>query len=527
MKYFWALVITIIISTPLAAQNQQGGIAIRFGIDTLYSNKQPLISWVLKGSPAEKAGLRAGHYIFFINNFDCQGKTPEEISNYIRGDVNSVMTIKYSGTAYANEFQLKECQVVRKKVTKTANGDVALCLEGDCDNGQGKLLINGETFEGTFKDGKFNGDFTIVRNNGKVEQKLGKDGEWLLQGKQKIENEFGRIEEATYVAGKREGEVIYTFTSGKKLVCNYKNGELQPGGTILFQNSMMPKLGKYEGEFVLSDENALPNGIGKYTFSDGTTYETEFIDGKNKPNVLITTTDPSGTVKYEVLNDKGDLVKTDAQGNIANAATTVAKPNETAEVKEQVKPKAEPKPKPEPKPKAEPKPKPEPKPKKEPKKKEEPKAEIAEMKPTPATEVENKNVSGDEIEQPTPAPGVDDVSGELYLVDFVNKMTDKLVGDGYNIVKKYKAPYCKSYSQMYTLQAGKTYNIYMFTQTQNMPVVRIDYGLEPEVNCKNLQLKPNRWLSTSSFTTTKEGSVLINVLTGINDCDEMWLLITN
>jgi hypothetical protein len=525
MKYFWALLLAFTLGTTIvAAQGQQGGIAIRFNIDTAYGNKQPMISWVMKGSPAEKAGLRPGHYIFFINDFDCHDKTAEQISNSIRGDVNSVLTVKYSGSAYANEFQLKECQVVRKKVNKNAAGDVTLCMEGDCDNGKGKLLVNGETYEGTFKEGKYDGDFTIIRANGKTEQKKGVNGEWLLQGKQRIENEFGRIEEATYVNGKREGEVTYIFTSGKKLTCTYKDGQLQPSGTVYFENSMMPKLGKYEGEFKLTDENALPHGKGKYTFSDGTTYETEFEDGKNKKNVLITTIDPTGNTKYEKLTADDKLVLTDANGNLpGEKKVEPEKKPELADVKEkdplivvETPATVVTKPEPKPRPKKEPKKKPEPKPKEEP---------LAVEVKTEPVEVVTPEVVEPVSTEPVKS-NTDEVSGELYLVDFVNKMTDKLTGDGYTIVKKVKAPYCKSYAQMYLLQAGKNYNVYVFTQTLNMPVVSVDYGLTPEVSCKNLQQGPNRWLSNTSFTTTKEGSMLLNILTGINDCDEMWVLIT-
>lgn len=156
------------------------------------------------------------------------------------------------------------------------------CLEGDCQNGKGKLKTIWYTYEGDFKDGKFDGYGKFETINGyqniygyqqkKYEGEF-KNGEFHGEGK--LEKSEGTYE-GGFANGKFHGKGAFTYPTGRVVKGTFENGELKAGTNI----------GCVEGD--------CHKGKGKEVREDGTTYEGEFSGGKLEGKGKLTL--PNGKV---------------------------------------------------------------------------------------------------------------------------------------------------------------------------------------------------------------------------------------
>ena len=126
-------------------------------------------------------------------------------------------------------------------------------VEGEWKNG--KLLkakiyyISGDTYDGTLKNGKYNGYGVFVRK----QRTVGDDD----------------VFEGIWKNGKMHGSGSWTY--GKfSYVGEYKNGQWHGQGTHTNGNG-----NRYEGQFV----KGYMDGLGVYTYANGDRYEGEFVHG--------------------------------------------------------------------------------------------------------------------------------------------------------------------------------------------------------------------------------------------------------
>ena len=154
------------------------------------------------------------------------------------------------------------------------NEDKKECLEGDCQNGKGKLETTWYTYEGDFKDGKLDGEGKFEHNesiDGFHQKYEGGFANDKFHGKGKYEfNDGTGLEkyEGGFANGKFHGEGAYTYPSGRVVKGTWENGEFKSGTNI----------GCVEGD--------CHKGKGKEVWEDGSTYEGEFsggdLEGKGK-----------------------------------------------------------------------------------------------------------------------------------------------------------------------------------------------------------------------------------------------------
>ena len=167
------------------------------------------------------------------------------------------------------------------------------------DKKHGKCLevINGETFEGFYKNGIRDGQCTITYNNkdkftgnlidGKKEgygeqysfsTKMTYKGEFrnnLYEGKGKIINDNGYYYEGGFLAGLRHGDNCLETKAGKrKYVGQFRRDKINGKGIFEWYEGES-KGDIYNGDF----KDDLFDGFGTYQYSDGTIYMGEFKKG--------------------------------------------------------------------------------------------------------------------------------------------------------------------------------------------------------------------------------------------------------
>ena len=171
------------------------------------------------------------------------------------------------------------------------NLSFANCLKGDCNNGFGTWEDTDFKYIGQFKDGFFNGQGTVIFNDG--ESYTGEfsndvfngygtyiflngdtyvgdflDGEFSGYGFHSFSN--GETYEGSYLNNQRNGFGNYKFNDGQEYIGEFKNDNYHGFGTLFLNNGDV-----YEGEF----KNGLFDGIGKYTYTSGLIEEGNYKDG--------------------------------------------------------------------------------------------------------------------------------------------------------------------------------------------------------------------------------------------------------
>jgi hypothetical protein len=202
----------------------------------------------------------------------------------------------------------------------------AQCIEGNCANGKGKILLpNGAFYKGQFKDGVFNGKGLIVYSDGNQY-----DGQWenrlpngygvLSYSDGIIRKGFwkngipiltdGNIDLAAYTKYKMEpisgcvygdcqnGTGAYYFTNGTVYKGTFKNGKILGTGKLTYFDGT-----NYTGEL----RSGLPNGNGIMAYNDGSRQKGNWIDGEFTPEEFSTKGN-SGCINGDCNNGKGVFV---------------------------------------------------------------------------------------------------------------------------------------------------------------------------------------------------------------------------
>lgn len=176
--------------------------------------------------------------------------------------------------------------------------DKSTCVSGNCKNGIGTLEFSHPdgpaTYKGNFKDGKFNGQGTLVVKASFKYAGSFKDGE--MNGRGVYTFASGEVYTGEMKKGVIEGSGSSVLPNGKKFTGTYSKGHVVNGKGYLFYTSDSTS---YEGSLVNGKFNGIGtwtlvhgekfsgnwvdgelNGIGKYTSPDGSKYNGNFKDSK-------------------------------------------------------------------------------------------------------------------------------------------------------------------------------------------------------------------------------------------------------
>ncbi|MCB1157209.1 MAG: hypothetical protein KDK45_06875 [Leptospiraceae bacterium] len=155
----------------------------------------------------------------------------------------------------------------KEELAKRATG---ICEKGDCKNGEGTMVYpDGNKYEGTFKEGKFDGKGKFTFFNGDVY-------------------------EGDFVGDKFEGKGVYSFNGGDKYSGDFKSDALEGKGAFDFKDGH-----KYNGDFKANKFD----GQGELVSKGGSKYNGGFADNKFNGNGKLT--DSTGKVIYEGEWDMG------------------------------------------------------------------------------------------------------------------------------------------------------------------------------------------------------------------------------
>ena len=103
----------------------QGRHSGMIGVFVSFAGQRPVISGVLPGSPAQKAGLQAGDVILTVNGEDTTGLTPERVSALIAGSQGSLVDLNLQRGAETFARQVQKTTFTSPTVQSTRlPGDV-------------------------------------------------------------------------------------------------------------------------------------------------------------------------------------------------------------------------------------------------------------------------------------------------------------------------------------------------------------------------------------------------------------------
>ncbi|MBO0746446.1 MAG: S41 family peptidase [Candidatus Dormibacteraeota bacterium] len=97
----------------------QGRHSGMIGVFVSFAAQRPVISGVLPGSPAQKAGLQAGDIILTVNGEDTTGLTPERVSALIAGSQGSLVDLQLQRGAEPYTRQVQKATFTSPTVQST------------------------------------------------------------------------------------------------------------------------------------------------------------------------------------------------------------------------------------------------------------------------------------------------------------------------------------------------------------------------------------------------------------------------
>jgi SH3-like domain-containing protein len=203
-------------------------------------------------------------------------------------------------------------------------GAAALCVQGDCVNGQGTVVLpDGRRYVGEFREGIRSGRGLMTFPDGTKYL-----GDWQNDKPhgQGTLSSIGKFEYAgAFADGVREGRGTLETVDGKKYTGEWQNDVPHGQGKIIYPDGGT-FIGQFEngrrngqGEAIYSDgtkyaghwKDDLPNGLGTKIYVDGEKYTGEFTNGLMHGQGTFVNSDGSsytGQWQNDVLLKKEELV---------------------------------------------------------------------------------------------------------------------------------------------------------------------------------------------------------------------------
>jgi len=291
MMILRCLFLTIIcgISIPLQAQNVFGFEYRTNGQDSV------LVTKILKNSPAEKAGLKSGDLLNFLNDIPLAFKSREELQKILSNAPTS-----------NNELRIYRNPDVFKIIIHKADFSTFqfICKSGSGANGNCEVeTAYGNTIKGICTNGKINGKSEIYNENNQLIYKGNildniADG----SGVEYLENN-NRIE-ALYKNGKKTGYGKIFLPDGSYLACNFKDNELDGIAQLFSTDNKLLLNMQYEKGKKISESKPTEDiqvNLGNNAETKATT-KTSTVAMKIEKKEKVLTKDPA--LVNSILEDK-------------------------------------------------------------------------------------------------------------------------------------------------------------------------------------------------------------------------------
>jgi len=214
-------------------------------------------------------------------------------------------------------------------------GVAALCVQGDCINGQGTVVLpDGRRYVGEFQDGirtgrglmtfpdgtKYLGDWRsdkphgqgILSSVGKFEY-VGEFAKGVREGQGTLETVDGKRYNGQWQKDVPHGRGTITYPDGATFVGQFDKGRRSGQGEAIYSDGT-----KYTGAW----HDDLPNGQGTKVFADGVQYSGEFRNGLRHGQGTIVNPDGSsyaGQWQNDVLVKKEEVA---AEAEVATVKET-------------------------------------------------------------------------------------------------------------------------------------------------------------------------------------------------------------
>ncbi len=172
-----------------------------------------------------------------------------------------------------------EIATVKEELKSARSSLVAMqrgegCIIGDCQNGTGTLVFQGNKYEGGFKNGKMHGRGVMLFKRGGDGDVLRYEGDFKNGAATGMGSKYfkgGHVYTGEVVDGNAHGQGTLTFENGQKYVGSFLKNELTGTGIMFY-----PDGSKYTGEF----RNGKVTGSGTAVYADRSRYTGEFLNGK-------------------------------------------------------------------------------------------------------------------------------------------------------------------------------------------------------------------------------------------------------
>lgn len=116
-----------------------GDVGAGIGVQVGMRNNLPTVVRALKNNPAIKAGILAGDVIVEVNGESVSGKTIDEITTKIKGEVGTTVKVKISRNGEEKEFSITRATISNPSVELEISGEIAILTISRFDGETGAL----------------------------------------------------------------------------------------------------------------------------------------------------------------------------------------------------------------------------------------------------------------------------------------------------------------------------------------------------------------------------------------------------
>ena len=116
-----------------------GDVGAGIGVQVGVRNNLPTVVRALKNNPAIKAGILAGDVIVEVNGESVSGKTIDEITTKIKGEVGTTVKVKISRNGEEKEFSITRATISNPSVELEISGEIAILTISRFDSETGAL----------------------------------------------------------------------------------------------------------------------------------------------------------------------------------------------------------------------------------------------------------------------------------------------------------------------------------------------------------------------------------------------------
>ncbi|MBX7241802.1 MAG: PDZ domain-containing protein, partial [Bacteroidia bacterium] len=251
----------------------------------------PVVQDVVKGSPAESAGILIGDEITGIESAKGGKETfynmpLEWIIEQMKGDIGEKVVL------YINGNTKKTIERANLYGEVTAPQVIKNCVSGDCFNGKGVMKSGSETYNGYFAEGKYDGRGKILKNEQVVFEGNFKNGKKNGSGTEFRQD--GIQVETIYANGKPGNSNKFTLPNG------FAYYEVWKGEFKAYYDLSMNPISEQQYLAGVKSGSFKPNNTSDILYADNMTPKTSELPMRGSSTSAKTTTTPAKTTTPSV-----------------------------------------------------------------------------------------------------------------------------------------------------------------------------------------------------------------------------------